>query len=384
MGRQSPDPLTGYTPLPVDRSPLTVLIAGGGTGGHLMPALAIAGALRRVHPDWRIVLAGASRGVEAGLLPTRGFPYHLLAAEPIYRRQWWKNLRWPLLAVRLIREVDRLLDLERPRVVVGTGGYAAGPVVWRAARRGLPTAIQEQNAYPGFATRRLARVTREIWLGVPEARRHLRPGPHTEIVETGSPIVPPDPALRAEAMRRFGLDPGRPVVLVTGGSQGAQVLNEAVAGWIGGGMGAGGDPQVLWATGRGTYQQFRSQHSPPGVQVFDFLDPMACAYAVADLAISRGGMMTLSELCAWGIPSILVPLPTAAADHQTSNARALADAGAAINLPQSELTAGRLRELVAGVLLDAARLARMAAAARSRGHPDAADHIATRIGLLSG
>jgi UDP-N-acetylglucosamine--N-acetylmuramyl-(pentapeptide) pyrophosphoryl-undecaprenol N-acetylglucosamine transferase len=374
----------GPNPLTVDRSPFTVLIAGGGTGGHLMPALAIAGALRRAHPDWRIVLAGATRGVEAKLLPTREFPYHLLAAEPIYRRQWWKNLRWPLLALRLIREVDRLLDLERPRVVVGTGGYVAGPVVWRAARRGLPTAIQEQNAYPGVATRRLARVAREIWLGVPEARSHLRPGPHTEVVETGSPIVPPDPGLRAEAMARFALDPGRPVVLVTGGSQGAQALNEAVAGWIGGGPGAGVEPQIIWATGRGTYERFRSHHHPPGVQVFDFLDPMACAYAVADLAISRAGMMTLSELCAWGIPSILVPLPSAAADHQTPNARVLAEAGAAIHLPQSELTPGRLRELVAGVLQDPDRRARMAAAARSRGHPDAADRIATRIGLLSG
>jgi UDP-N-acetylglucosamine--N-acetylmuramyl-(pentapeptide) pyrophosphoryl-undecaprenol N-acetylglucosamine transferase len=370
--------------LTVDRSPLTVLIAGGGTGGHLMPALAIAGALRRAHPDWRIVLAGAKRGVEARLLPTREFPYHLLAAEPIYRRQWWKNLRWPLVALRLVREVDRLLDLERPRVVVGTGGYAAGPVVWRAARRGLPTAIQEQNAYPGFATRRLARVTREIWLGVPEARRHLRPGPDTQVVETGSPIVPPDPGLRAEAMRRFALDPGRPVVLVTGGSQGAQALNEAVAGWIDGGLGGSGEPQVLWATGRGTYEEFRSRHHPPGVQVFDFLDPMAGAYSVADLAISRAGMMTLSELCAWGIPSILVPLPSAAADHQTSNARALSEAGAAILLRQAELTPGRLRELVAGVLLDPARRSRMAVAAQSRGHPDAADRIAARIGILSG
>jgi UDP-N-acetylglucosamine--N-acetylmuramyl-(pentapeptide) pyrophosphoryl-undecaprenol N-acetylglucosamine transferase len=362
---------------------LTVLIAGGGTGGHLMPALAIAEALRRAEPGRRIVLVGATRGVEATLLPTRDFPYHLLPAEPIYRRQWWKNFKWPLLALRLAREVDRLLDLERPGVVIGTGGYAAGPVVWRAARRGIPTAIQEQNAYPGFATRRLARVAREIWLGVPEAARHLRPGARTEVVVTGSPIIPPDFTLRDEAMRRFGLEPGRPVVLVTGGSQGALALNEAVAGWIEAGAGAG-EERIIWATGRGSYERFRSYHRPPAIQVFDFIDPMAYAYAVADLAVSRAGMMTVSELSAWGIPSILVPLPSAAADHQTPNAKVQAEAGAAVHLPQAELTPARLDEVVGGLLRDPARRAGMATAARSRGHPDSAERIAARIGVLSG
>ena len=132
----------------------TVLIAGGGTGGHLMPALAIAEALRTRHPDWRIVLAGAIRGVESRLLPERTFPFHLLPFEPIYRRQWWwKNLKWPLLGIRLIRLVRGLLDHERPDLVLGTGGYASGPIVWAAARRGIPTAILEQDAFPGLVTR---------------------------------------------------------------------------------------------------------------------------------------------------------------------------------------------------------------------------------------
>jgi UDP-N-acetylglucosamine--N-acetylmuramyl-(pentapeptide) pyrophosphoryl-undecaprenol N-acetylglucosamine transferase len=364
------------------RLPVTVLIAGGGTGGHLMPALAIASRLRQVHPDWRVMLAGATRGVEATLLPTRDFPYQLLSAEPLYRRQWWKNLRWPFLALRLLREVDRLLDRERPAVVIGTGGYASGPVVWRAARRGIPTAIQEQNAYPGLATRRLARMVREVWLGVPEARTLLTGGADTTFLDTGNPIVPPDPALRAEAPQRFGLDPARRVLLVSGGSQGALALNEALADWLD--QGGGAEIQIIWATGRATYDRFKPRHAPPNVQVFDFLDPMGFAYAVADLAVGRAGMMTVAELAAWGIPSILIPLPTAAADHQTPNARVMAAAGAAIHLPQAELSGPRLGQLVTDLLGSPERMATMATAARSRGRPDAAARISDRIGILSG
>jgi UDP-N-acetylglucosamine--N-acetylmuramyl-(pentapeptide) pyrophosphoryl-undecaprenol N-acetylglucosamine transferase len=348
-----------------------------------MPALAIAAALRASYPQWRVVLAGAERGVEATLLPTRDFPYTLLPAEPIYRRQWWKNIRWPFLAIRLIRAVDELLDRESPAVVVGTGGYASGPVVWRAARRGIPTAIQEQNAYPGLATRWLAKRVREIWLGIPEAHRHLTPGARTVVLDTGTPIARPDPGRRAAAMRRFGLDPGRPVLLVTGGSQGALAINDAVGRWIASGGAEG--LQILWATGRTTYDRFRGQHAPPAVHVFDFLDPMPDAYAVATLAISRSGMMTVAELAAWGIPSILVPLPTAAADHQTANARVLADAGAAIHLSQAEFPAALgSGKLVSELLGSPDRLAAMATAARARGRPDAAAEISARIGILSG
>lgn len=360
----------------------TILIAGGGTGGHLMPALAIAAEVRRAHPDWRVVLVGATRGVEATLLPVRDFPFHLLPAEPIYRQQWWKNLRWPVLAVRLLREVDRVLDQECPALVVGTGGYAAGPVVWCAARRRIPTALQEQNAYPGLVSRWLARSVREIWLGVPETRRHLSPGPNTEVMVTGNPIVPPDPARRAGALRRFDLDASRPVLLVTGGSQGALAINAAVAGWLD--AGGGKNVQILWVTGRGTHAQFERYHRPPGVQLFDFLDPMADAYAVSTLAVSRAGMMTIAELCAWGIPSILIPLPTAAADHQTPNAVVLAESGAAIRIPQSDLSAARLGDLVADLLGAPDRLAAMSGKALSRGLPGAVNHISERIGILSG
>lgn len=365
-----------------DRPADTVLIAGGGTGGHLIPALVIAEALRQAHPDWQVVLCGAERGLEARLLPQRSFAYYLLPFEPLYRRQWWKNARWPWLAVRLIRRVGRLLDTLRPRVVIGTGGYASAPVVWLAARRGIPTAMLELNTHPGLAVRRLAHRVTEIWLGAPEARARLAPARPTRIVDTGAPIAPPDPGLRHPALLRFGLDPARRVMLVSGGSQGARALNEVVARWVEAGGTAGF--QLLWVTGKGLFAEFERHHRPPAVQVFDFLDPLAPAYAVADLALTRAGMMTIAELCAWGVPSILVPLPSAAADHQTGNATAMAEAGASVFLSQKDLTPESLDRTVAGLFGDPSRLAGMREAALRRANPGALGTILDRFGILSG
>jgi UDP-N-acetylglucosamine--N-acetylmuramyl-(pentapeptide) pyrophosphoryl-undecaprenol N-acetylglucosamine transferase len=354
-----------------------VLIAGGGTGGHLMPALAIASQLRVQASDLEPVLIGAERGVEAVLLPTRDFRYYLLPAEPIYRRQWWRNVRWPVLALRLHSRLGSLLRNERPVAVLGTGGYASAPVVWAAAARSIPTAIQEQNAFPGLATRWLSRRVRHVYLGMPEARGRLRLGPRTEVFDTGNPIPPPERARRNQARARFGLTDDRPVLLVTGGSQGALAINRVVAGWLD--QGGGADSIVLWTTGRGAYREFARYHRPPAVQVFDFLDPIADAYAVADLVVARAGMMTGAELCAWGLPSILIPLPTAAADHQTHNARALANAGAARLLPQSDLTIERLAATIQGLLADPRARAAMASAALARGRPAAAAEIVSRL-----
>src|SRR6478752_2167474 len=330
-----------------------ILIAGGGTGGHLMPALAIAQTLRERAPEVEPVLIGAVRGVEARLLPTRDFRFHLLPSEPIYRRTWWKNVRWPLIAGHLLRKVGHVFAEEQPVAVVGTGGYASAPVVWWATRGGVPTAIQEQNAYPGLATRLLSTRVRHVYLGLPEARALLRFGRRTRVFDTGNPISPPTPERRGQALARFGLSGGRPVVLVTGGSQGALAINRAVAGWLDAGGAA--DADLLWVTGRGTYEEFAARHRPPAVQVIDFLDPMADGYAVADVVVSRAGMITVAELCAWGLPSILIPLPTAAADHQTHNARVLAEAGASRLLLQTQLTPELLAKSVARMLADRPR-----------------------------
>jgi UDP-N-acetylglucosamine--N-acetylmuramyl-(pentapeptide) pyrophosphoryl-undecaprenol N-acetylglucosamine transferase len=360
-----------------------ILIAGGGTGGHLMPALAIATRLREERPDLEPVLLGATRGIEAQLLPTRDFRFHLLPVEPLYRRQWWKNAGLPLMAMRVVKQLKRIFATERPVAVLGTGGYASGPAVWLATKRGIPTAIQEQNAFPGLATRMLSRRVRQVYLGLPEARARLRFGAHTEVFDTGNPIAPPDPSRRGKAVARFGLaGEERPVVLITGGSQGALAINETVAGWLD--RGGARDCTVLWATGRGSYDRFVAYHRPPRVQVFGFLDPMADGYAVADLVVARAGMMTGAELCAWGLPSLLIPLPTSAEDHQRHNAAALAGAGAAVMLEQKNLTPESFGEEVGALLGDRARRERMAQAARERGKPRAAEEIVARLVALAG
>lgn len=360
-----------------------LLLAGGGTGGHLMPALALADAIAALRPDVEPVLVGAARGVEATILPGRAYRYYLLPAEPIYRRTWWRNARWPLLVPRLWGAARRVLRTERPSLAVGTGGYASGPVLLAARLGGIPIALQEQNALPGVTTRWLARWARQIHLGFPEAERRLRVGRHTAVHAFGNPIVPPVAQDRATARRSLGLDPHRPVLLVMGGSQGSRTINRALAEAID--SGALGRSAVLWSTGAGTLDAFRPYHRPPEVQVRPFWDPISEAYAAADLVIARAGAMTLAELSAWGLPSILIPLPTAATDHQTANARALEAAGAALHLPESRLSGPTLARLSGELLADRARLTGMAQAARARGRPDAARAIAAALlGLLDG
>jgi UDP-N-acetylglucosamine--N-acetylmuramyl-(pentapeptide) pyrophosphoryl-undecaprenol N-acetylglucosamine transferase len=354
-----------------------ILLAGGGTGGHLMPALALADAIRSLRPEVEPVLVGAQRGVESAILPNRPWRFHLLPAEPIYRRAWWKNARWPVLFPRLWVATRRVIRQEKPGAVVGTGGYAAGPVLLAASLAGIPIALQEQNALPGVTTRLLARRARQIHLGFPEATQHIRPGRLTEVTAPGNPIIPPARRDRAEARRALGLEPGTPVLLVTGGSQGSRAINRALARALDRGFPSGA--AVLWSTGPGTFEAFRSYHRPPQIQVRPFWDPITEAYGAADLVVARAGAMTLAELTAWGLPSVLIPLPTAAGDHQTANAKALDAAGAALHLPEPQLTDSSLIQIAGDLLVDAGRLANMARAAARRGRPDAARAIADRL-----
>jgi len=360
----------------------TIIYAGGGTGGHLMPALAIAQAMAVVHPEIEAFFAGAVRGIEARVLPERQLAHRLFPFQPIFRERPWRNASWPLLAWRLVREVDNLLDDIRPVCVIGTGGYVSAPVVWRAARRGIPTGILELDVRPGLATRALARSVREIWLGAPEALIGIPEGARAKAAFTGAPIARPDASRVEGARRRFGIvDATRPVLVVTGGSQGSLAINRLVAEWLD--AGGGTSAHVIWATGRATHEQFAHLHAPPAVHVVPFLDPMADAWAVASLCVARAGMMTIAELCAWGIASILIPLPNSASDHQAHNAQALAASGGAVALAQVGLTFEHFRQVVDQLLGDAERRHEVATRALVRGRPQAASDIAARVFQLA-
>jgi UDP-N-acetylglucosamine--N-acetylmuramyl-(pentapeptide) pyrophosphoryl-undecaprenol N-acetylglucosamine transferase len=216
-----------------------------------------------------------------------------------------------------------------------------------------------------------------VWLAADEATRWLPPRARNKVRVTGAPIVPPDESRRPGAMARFAADGQRPVVVVTGGSQGSLAINRAVAEALRAGRLA--DLQLIWATGKATHEEFADLHHPPAVTVLPFIDPMADAWAVADACIARSGMMTLAELAAWGIPAVLVPLPTSAADHQAHNARAAAASGSAVVLPQAELTPATLESSLRRVLAERQRMAR---AARDRARPTAAADIAARAVAL--
>ncbi|HWZ27147.1 MAG TPA: UDP-N-acetylglucosamine--N-acetylmuramyl-(pentapeptide) pyrophosphoryl-undecaprenol N-acetylglucosamine transferase [Gemmatimonadales bacterium] len=356
---------------------MKVLIAGGGTGGHLTPALALADTLHQMRPDIEIHLVGAERGIESQILPRHPYPFTLLPLEPIYRHAWWKNIRWPVLAVQLWRGIGNLLEETQPVLVVGTGGYASGPVVYHAQRSDIPTAIQDADAFPGIATRWLSGRARQVHLGFPEARARIKPGDRTEVYTFGNPIRRPEPGDRLEAVKELGLDPARPTLLVFGGGQGARAINYAVAGLLE--HGHLGDLNVIWGTGVANYAELSGYARSGQVLVQGFLDPMAPIYRAADLVVSRAGALTIAELCAWGKASILIPLPTAAANHQLENARAMAGAGAAVLLEESGLTPHTLAQTVGDLFSDASRRQSLARVALSRGHPNASRDVVSKL-----
>ncbi len=361
--------------------PVRLVVTGGGTGGHLYPGLAVARAVVALDRDIEPVFVGARRGIERDVLPTTEFRHLLLDLHPLYRQRPWENWRTAAGGLAAWRALGVLFARERPRAVLGTGGYAAGAALAYAVVHGVPAMLQEADSFPGATTRIVARRAAEVFLGFPEAAARLTPGRGTHVHAFGNPIEPPPVrrAAPADARRAWGFASDAYVVLAFGGSQGARAVNEAIAAWVRGGLPDG--VALIWATGRTQFEPYAALDGAHGgrVRALPYLAPMARAYEAADLAVTRAGAMTIAELCAWGLPSVLVPLPTAAADHQTRNARTLADAGAAVQLPQRELSAPRLAECIASLRGDVARSAAMRVAASARGRPDAAARIARRV-----
>jgi UDP-N-acetylglucosamine--N-acetylmuramyl-(pentapeptide) pyrophosphoryl-undecaprenol N-acetylglucosamine transferase len=358
---------------------MRVIFAGGGTGGHLYPGLAIARALKKADPRIEPFFIGAKRGIERDVLPQVGYAFELLDLHPLYRsRPWenWKTIRGAMTAWRMIAGEVRS---EPPACVVATGGYASGLALAYAASHDIPIVLQEQNTFPGITTRFFSRFASQIHLGFPEGRRHISPAKKTEVFDSGNPIEPPpaDAFEKAPARSTWGFSPtGGSVLLVYGGSQGSKAMNDVVAAWIDRGLPA--DLFVIWATGKANYDAL-AHYDSARVKVRAYIAPISEAYRAADFALTRAGAMATAELCAWGIPAIVIPLPTAAADHQTANAKALAAAGAAEMIKQSDLNVDSLSRSVESMLSSPAKLAGMRAKALERARPTAAADIAQHI-----
>jgi UDP-N-acetylglucosamine--N-acetylmuramyl-(pentapeptide) pyrophosphoryl-undecaprenol N-acetylglucosamine transferase len=363
----------------------TVLIAGGGTGGHVFPTLATAAALRELAPAVAVEFVGTERGLESRLVPAAGWTLHRVQAAPLARKVSPSTLRLPGVLAGAAREVARLIRERDVRAAAVFGGYVAVPLALAAWRTGTPLVVHEQNAIPGVANRAAARRARTVAVSFPGAMTRFR---HRDVVLVGNPVRPEmagidRAALRAEALAHFGLDPARRTLLVFGGSQGARRINDAVV--AAAGMWADpGQLQMLHAAGGAEHERVQAawQAAAPGgplVRCESFIDRMDLAYAAADLVLCRSGASSIAELTVLGLPAVLVPYPHATADHQTANALEVAAAGGALVVPDAELDAARLVEAVQPLLANAGALAEMARAARGFGRPDAARELADLI-----
>lgn len=370
------------------RDPVVVL-SGGGTGGHLYPALAIADALRLLRPDARVVFVGARRGLEATVLPDRGEEHLLLPVHGIDRSRPLTAARALSGLVAALVQVGRLFVELRPAAVVVTGGYAGAAAGIAAGVMGVPLVLQEQNSVPGAVTKLLTRFAARVHVAYPEAIGRL-PAARERCVVTGNPVREPSAKGRVDARRSFGVPEDALLTFVTGGSQGSLALNRGVTSYVEGvERGDLARPSLLhllWSTGRAHFEGIEAAlvavGGPSWVHALPYVEDMPSALAAADLALSRAGAMTTAELVNQGLPSILVPLPTAAEDHQTHNARALEAAGAARLLPEAELTAERLARELESVMGDPERLRTMRARALERARPHATREIASDVATL--
>jgi UDP-N-acetylglucosamine--N-acetylmuramyl-(pentapeptide) pyrophosphoryl-undecaprenol N-acetylglucosamine transferase len=353
-----------------------ILIAAGGTGGHLFPALSIAEQVRRLEPGVEFLFVGAKGKMEERVVPEHGYPFRSIWISGFARALKARNILVPLkVVVATIQSFSIIRDF-RPHVVVGTGGFVTGPVLYAANLLRISTLVQEQNSFPGFTTQRLARKASEVHVGFEETTRFLRSARNVKV--SGNPTRDALGTItKEEGARYFHLDPQRKTVLVFGGSLGAASINKAVQEFVND-LCAGGY-QLLWQTGERDYDKIRSTQVPSaGIRIEKFIEKMEYAYAAVDLVVCRAGAITLAELTRVGKAAVLVPYPYAVAGHQLLNARAVVDTCAAVLIFDHELEL-KLRDTVLGLLQDDHRRDEMANRSRSLGRPEAARTIAEAV-----
>lgn len=319
----------------VNLQQLKFIVSGGGTGGHIFPAIAIANALKARVPDSEFLFVGAEGRMEMEKVPAAGYKIVGLWISGLQRKLTWTNLAFPFKVISSLFRAKKILREFKPNAVIGTGGYASGPMLRVASKAEIPTVIQEQNSYPGITNRVLSGRVNRICVAYPGMEKYF---PKEKIVFTGNPVRQDILNLqgkRARAMEFFNLDPNKKNLLVIGGSLGARTINIALAMGIHVLTEAG--YQVIWQTGKSFLPEAKNAcRDLKGVFVSDFITKMDLSYAAADLVISRAGASSVSELCLVGKASILVPSPNVAEDHQTKNAMALVNEGAAVLVKDAE------------------------------------------------
>lgn len=316
---------------------MKVLISGGGTGGHIFPAVSIANAVKRRFPDAEILFVGAENRMEMERVPAAGYDIVGLPVAGFDRKRLWRNAGVLFKLWRSMRKAKRVLRDFAPDICVGVGGYASGPVLKAAQKRGIPTLIQEQNSYAGVTNKLLAAKADCICVAYDGMERFF---PKERIVKTGNPVRKNIVSLnisREDAKRRLGFNPNRPLVVVVGGSLGARTINDAMKTAVKELLDKGAS--VLWQTGKLYADECRNATAniaDENLKVMPFVADMDLAYCAADLMVSRAGASTISEIQLTGMPSILVPSPNVAEDHQRKNAEALSSAGAAVMILDSD------------------------------------------------
>ena len=361
------------------KRPPRILFAGGGTGGHVYPAIAIAQAIRSLMPDSAIAFAGTRDHLEWTAVPAAGFAIHPITISGFHRKQLIRNARFPFkLATGLWQSWSLIRDFDAD-VAVGTGGYVSGPVLWAASMHGRPTVAQEQNAYAGVTNRIVARRSAQVHIAFREARKWFPAG---KCRLSGNPVRPElTGASKRQARQALGLPPKSRVLFVFGGSLGSQAINAAMRRTA---------PKVLedeqvhiiWQTGRLYYERMRKV-SHGRLRILKYVDRMDLAYAASDVVLARAGAITCSELLCTAKPAILVPSPNVAEDHQTKNAESMARLGAAMHVPEEDLLHA-LASLAPDLLKDSKRQKAMSEAARAAARPNAARTIARDILQLVG
>lgn len=355
-----------------------ILIAAGGTGGHVFPAIAIADALREVAQQAEFLFVGTKDHMEWQAVPKAGYDITSIWISGFHRRLTIKNLMFPVKLITSLVQSLRIIQRFKPDVVVSCGGYVAGPVGWVAQQRGIPLVIQEQNSFPGVTNRLLGKKADTVFTAFKEAKKFF---PAAQVSLTGNPVRRSLGTVnRKQAYSQMELNPGKQTLLVLGGSGGARSINEAMVEHIYSlhdelGL------QIIWQCGTRYYQKLRDKlqlDALPNLQLVDFLQEMPEAYAVADLVISRAGALSCTELAITGTPSILVPSPNVAGDHQAKNAKSMVAKGAAALVADGELKV-KLVNLVKDLICDRQRLKEMSQAARAMARPDAGNKIAKGI-----